>query len=262
MIQIVTSSLQWLALALWSALCGSIACPLLLIPSERARALGAQIPGKIWAPFILWAGPANVQVIEHGKLDPERSYLFMMNHQSMMDIPIVYGVLGRPLAFLLKNALRKVPFIGWYCAAMGMMFVKRGDPKVNKQMRAFADGLEDGHSIMIYPEGGRAKSDQILPFKKGAAHLNAIVNCPVVPMAVAGVRDVLPSGSLKMNSAKCTLVIGDPIPYDPSLSVEEATERYQQAVEKLYDEATKIHDGQGVNIDADIDTKSQATQHQ
>src|SRR5689334_12185216 len=83
---------------------------------------------RIWGPGLIWAAGGRV-VIEGGdSLDPNASYVFLMNHQSMIDIPVAFAVLPKNLRFVAKSVLKYVPFLGFYMWRTGMVFVDRNNP--------------------------------------------------------------------------------------------------------------------------------------
>jgi len=185
----------------------------------EARAMAVKV-ARSWAHLLLRLTGSNITV--HGKWPvQDGAALIVSNHQGAFDIPILAGWMATPLAFVAKVELQKIPLIGKWMELIDCVFLAREDRRqavlVAKQTTAL---LKDGHSMVVFPEGTRSGSDNMLPFKKGSLGLAARAGVPIVPVALKNSYAVMPSGKPPICKAEVDVYIGDPI--DPStLSKEE-----------------------------------------
>lgn len=204
--------LQAIFLAVWTAFWITAALVVLLVTFRRDLPL--QMARTCWAPGVLWGAGARV-IVEGGEdVDWSRPHIFLMNHQSAIDIPVAFLVLKTPLRFIAKRVLARVPFLGWYMWATGMIFVEREkNPRdaVASIERAGAR-IRAGASILAYPEGTRSRDSRVLPFKKGPFVVAIESRVPVVPVAISGADQVLSSNGFRVRPGTIRVKIGAPIP--------------------------------------------------
>jgi len=169
-------------------------------------------PGMIWSKLTCILSLCPVKVIGREKLDKKQSYIFVANHQSAYDIFLIYGYLGFPIKWVMKQSLRKIPFVGKACEAAGFIFVDNSSPQAAaKTIEQAKAKLENGSSIIIFPEGSRSMTGKLLPFKKGAFQMALDLKCPIVPLTINGTIEVMPTKSILLNPHKIELIIHDPI---------------------------------------------------
>lgn len=153
--------------------------------------------GTIWAWCLARASFVSVRVEGREWLEPGRSYVLLANHQGNYDILALYGFLGREFRWVIKQELRKVPFLGWGCAAIGHIFVDRGDSRrAIASLEAAEAELVDGVSVVFFPEGTRSEDGRLGPFKKGGFRMAEQLGLEIVPISIAGSARVLPKGVL------------------------------------------------------------------
>ncbi|MFQ3580078.1 MAG: lysophospholipid acyltransferase family protein, partial [Bacteroidales bacterium] len=123
---------------------------------------------KIWGPFCIFL--AGGKVVHHGRenIQKDKNYIFVANHSSYADIPVLFTALNRDIHFIAKQELSKVPFLGWIMAKMQMVFIDR----TNKQksysgVKTIMKQLSTGFDIAAFPEGTRSKDGTMTRFKKG-----------------------------------------------------------------------------------------------
>jgi len=200
---------QALFLALWTSL-WIVAALLVAIVAGQAPALA--MARRIWAPAMRWAAGADLRVEAPPPIDWSRPHVVVMNHQSMLDIVVAFIVVPVNLRFVAKDVLKYVPFLGWYMWATGMIFVKTGSRRRVGSLLSAASRLEDGASVLIYPEGTRSADGRIGPFKKGAFALATNAHVPIVPIAIEGSGACLPLDGFRARSGVIRVKIGHPIP--------------------------------------------------
>lgn len=150
-------------------------------------------PGKIWSQLICLFLLIPVKIEGREKLHDKTSYIFVPNHQGSFDIFLIYGFIGRNFKWMMKKSLRKLPFVGKACESAGFIFVDKSSPrKVYETIKHAEKVLQDGTSLMVFPEGARTFTGHMADFKKGAFLLADQLQLPVVPLTIDGSFDILP----------------------------------------------------------------------
>ena len=207
------NALQLVATFVWGAFWISVALVVASVGRRREPALW--LARHVWAPGMIAIGLSRLVVVGRERLDFRRSYFFAANHQSWLDIPVLFAAVPAPLHFLAKQELARVPFLGWYIAAMGMVFVDRSDRrKAVASVDRAGELLAAGGSLVSFPEGTRAAPDQFGHFKSGgfAAVLDSGVrDVDVVPVAIVGAGRVLPRDGFRVRPGKVEVRFGEPI---------------------------------------------------
>jgi 1-acyl-sn-glycerol-3-phosphate acyltransferase len=167
---------------------------------------------QLWARQMLWVAGIRVRVkgLEH--LPSERSCIFMANHQSNFDIPVLLGRLPTQFRWLAKAELFKIPVFGNAMKGCGYISIDRSDRK-----RAFAslaeaaETIRTGTSVMIFPEGTRSVDGQIKGFKKGGFVLSVDAGVPIIPILLKGTFEIMPKGRLTIRRQPVLMTICPPI---------------------------------------------------
>ena len=166
-----------------------------------------------WGASLLAAAFIRVRVTGLEKLDPNGVYVFVGNHASLMDIPAFLARLPFQFRFFAKKGLYQIPFIGTHLNRAGHLPVDRSSARAS--LKSMTEGARiiaaRKVSVLLFPEGGRAPKG-LREFKEGAAYIAIKAGVPAVPMALVGMREKLPMGSIHLRSGVVTLCIGDPIP--------------------------------------------------
>lgn len=151
-------------------------------------------PGKWWSRAFLRVLllPVHVEGREH--MDPKQSYVIIPNHQGAFDIFLVYGFLGRHFKWMLKKELREMPLVGKACEAADFIFVdQKGGPKALKETHDRARViLQNGISLVVFPEGSRSFDGKMSRFKRGAFQLADELQLPLLPVTINGSFQILP----------------------------------------------------------------------
>jgi 1-acyl-sn-glycerol-3-phosphate acyltransferase len=138
--------------------------------------------------------------------------IFMSNHESQMDPPVLIAALPLPAVYLAKQELRYFPFIGWAAWAAGVIFIDRRDrERALHSIHAAALEIRGGKSVVIFPEGTRSRTGQLLPFKKGGFALAQDAGVPIIPIATVGGFQVLPRGTLRFRPGRYLVLVGEPV---------------------------------------------------
>jgi 1-acyl-sn-glycerol-3-phosphate acyltransferase len=169
-----------------------------------------------WAKMVLILSGVRTQIFNSEVLDPNQSYIFAANHRSAYDIPALLSTLPIPFRWLAKEGYFKIPLFGWAMKRAGYISINRSNPKQAYQsIRQAAQKVNEGTSVIIFPEGTRQKTDQLGEFKKGGFVLLALKSeKPIVPVAIQGSGRVLSKGDFWITPGTITIVLGNPIPTD------------------------------------------------
>ncbi len=194
----------------WSVGCITLAMLVRLL--TRSTRLPLAMARGLWAPGLLLGAGARLSVQGVESL-PSPPCLFVANHESIIDIPALFRALPAGQHFIVKRELGKVPFLGWYISAMGMIFVDRGArAEALESVRRAATLVRAGGSVVSFPEGTRSRDGRIGPFKSGPFIAAIEAGVPVVPVAIAGAGAVLPPSGFRVRPGAIRIAIGAPIP--------------------------------------------------
>ena len=165
---------------------------------------------RAWSRAILWTTGVRVRVEGIERLDPNRSYVFAANHQSIYDIPIVFASLPFQLRIIAKASLGRIPFMGWHLQRTGHVLVDRSKPGAGT-VKKMARLVAAGHSLIVFPEGTRSTDGAVAPFKGGSFVIALDAGLPIVPLSIVGSRHVMFKGQLIVRPGTVSLIVHDPI---------------------------------------------------
>ena len=195
----------------WTA--GWISLALLVLLATRRRDVALRMAARCWAPGLVGGAGARLVVEGADAVDWSRPYLLVSNHQSVIDICALFQAVPVPLHFLLKQEMTRVPFVGWYARACGMLFIERDNPRAGPRLRREAAALlGDGHTLCLFPEGTRSRTGAVAPFKGGAFQSAIDAGVDVLPVAIDGAGDVLPPEGFRVRAGVITVRFGAPLP--------------------------------------------------
>lgn len=147
-----------------------------------------------WASKVVQHTEMMISVSGREHIDPKQTYLVMSNHQSHYDVAVIYYVLGSKIRMVAKRELFEVPVFGSAMKAAGFISVDRGNnASAIASLEDARRALEGGTPIWIAPEGTRSPTGELMPFKKGGFVIAVETGTPVLPVSIAGTREVLPA---------------------------------------------------------------------
>jgi len=207
----ILNVLQLVLMVAWTVAWISLALGLMVVTLNRELPL--VLARRAWAPGALWLAGARLHVEPLPALDFGAPCIFVMNHQSALDICCAFAALPSNLRFVAKHTLARVPFLGWYMWATGMVFVNRGNRfQAVQSLRRAGEAIRSGKCILVYPEGTRSRGEFALqPFKRGPFALAVEARVPLVPVAVEGTGRVMPAGGVHIRPGTVRLKVGAPI---------------------------------------------------
>ncbi len=168
-----------------------------------------------WSRIFLVAAGVKLDVAGKDQLERGRSYVFVANHASNIDIPVNFLVADPvPIRYLAKKELFGVPVLGWVMRAVRIVRTDRqagrmAHEEINRQLDEI---IPMGLSLMIYPEGTRSRSGELGSFKRGAFRIAIDNGMDVVPVSISGTREIFPPGSKLIYGGHAKAIVHPPIP--------------------------------------------------
>ena len=167
---------------------------------------------SIWSKFVMTISGAKVNVIGLENLPKDQTVLFISNHQSNFDIPLLLSSIDIPKGFIAKKELERWPFISTWMKYINCIFMDRDN--LRKSAESIVEGinlLKSGYSMVIFPEGTRSKGKPVDEFKGGSFKLATKSKCPIVPLTINGTYKLLEANNNMIKGADIELVIHPPI---------------------------------------------------
>lgn len=199
-----------IANALWMGLLFPIACLAMLVTWNTDTSLF--LARRVWSPFLVWISGSTMTVEGRENVDPARPTIYVVNHQSTLDIPVLFMALPINFRFIVKEELRWVPLLGWYLWVAKFIFVDRTNQKrAIRSLQLAGEKIRGGKSIAVFPEGTRSAQGAVLPFKKGPFALAISARVAVCPVTIEGTWRVMPKNSFNVKAGTIRVKIGKPI---------------------------------------------------
>ena len=166
---------------------------------------------RAWSFLILKTTGVRVTVEGLDRIVPGTTYVFVSNHQSIYDTPVIFWSLPYQLRIIAKESLARFPVLGWHLRRGGHLFVDRRHPDRAGILKRWRALISEGLSLIIYAEGTRSSDGRVNRFKAGSFLLAIQARLPIVPIAVINTRAVMPKGRLRTEPADVRLIVHDPI---------------------------------------------------
>jgi 1-acyl-sn-glycerol-3-phosphate acyltransferase len=196
--------------AAWTTILFPLTCVAMLVTLNPLASLW--ICRHLWSPVLLWAGGARLVVEGREHADPARPTLYVSNHQSTIDIPVLFMAIPVNVRFVAKKQLGWVPFLGWYLRLAGFPLVDRANrSRAIASLEEAGRRIRAGSNIIVYAEGTRSEDGRILPFKKGSFALALKARVPICPIAIEGSGKLMPKNSWRITPGEIRVRIGAPI---------------------------------------------------
>jgi 1-acyl-sn-glycerol-3-phosphate acyltransferase len=156
---------------------------------------------RIWGKGILWISGIRVSISGNDHIDPDGSYIFMANHLSQFDIPVLLSAIPVQFRWLAKAELFKIPIFGRGMRGAGYISIDRSNHKsAIRSLDRAAANIRNGTSVIIFPEGTRSSDGQLMTFKKGGFFLAVDAGVPIIPLVILGTREIMPKGRMSIQS--------------------------------------------------------------
>jgi 1-acyl-sn-glycerol-3-phosphate acyltransferase len=195
---------------------------------------------QVWSQLFLSIAPIKWTVEGRNRVDPDAQYVFVSNHLSNFDIPLLFRAIPNRIRYMAKAELFKIPLLAQAMSRVGIIKIDRGAGRaahagINRGVQAAA---EQGYSLIVFPEATRARDGQFHGFKKGAFRIAITNGLPVVPVTIHGTWEVWRPGACVFYPGHAEVIIHDPIPVE-GLTVADIDTLRQQThdiVEASYNE--------------------------
>lgn len=196
---------------IWTIL---FALPAFLGSLVERKGYVAHFCARLWARMILFSGGVRVRISGLEHLQQDQPYVFMSNHESALDIPILIRSLPYQVRMMAKKELFRIPLFGWAIALGGYIKVDRTNTeRAIASLREAAQRIPlQGVSVLVFPEGTRSPAGKLRRFKKGGFAFAMDTGYPVVPVTVRGSRRRIPKGALAIRPGRVEVIVGPPIP--------------------------------------------------
>ncbi|MBB5178616.1 1-acyl-sn-glycerol-3-phosphate acyltransferase [Planomicrobium koreense] len=164
-----------------------------------------------WATGIMKRTKSKITVtgLEHL---PQGAVLFVSNHEGNFDIPVLLSSIPKPFGFISKKEVKKFPVIPVYMEEMNCVFLDRSDRRsALKSIGDTVEKLQQGHSILIFPEGTRSKGGGLGEFKAGFMRIAKDSVVPIVPIAISGTSEIMEKNNNKVKAGNVAVQVLEPI---------------------------------------------------
>lgn len=167
---------------------------------------------RVWGKSILWVSGIRVKTEGFDPALKNQSCIYMSNHQSNYDIPVLLSALPVQFRWLAKAELFKIPIFGRSMRGAGYISIDRSNRKsAFHSLAKAAEMIRSGTSVMIFPEGTRSSDGVLLPFKKGGFVLAVDAGVPIIPIVISGTHKIMPKGRLLITRQLVRIKLGDPL---------------------------------------------------
>ena len=189
----------------YTAVCGTVSLFASLFDSQGRWQHAC---ARTWSWLILKTSGIRVRVegLEH--IHPDEATIYCVNHQSAMDIPVLFVNLPVQFRFVAKRSLFNLPFMGSHLRRSGHVPVDRDRPhQAMKSMKTAAKEIREGKSVLLFPEGHRSRNGQLLPFKAGSFYIAILAGVPIVPITLNGTPNVLKPDTYHVRAGQTELIV-------------------------------------------------------
>lgn len=167
---------------------------------------------RLWARMILGTIGAQISVEGLERIDTSKAHVYVVNHLSAVDIPVLYVALPFQFRILAKRELFRYPFMGWHLRRSGQIPVVLDNPKASiRSLQLAVTAVKNNMSLLVFPEGGRSEDGQLQPFMGGAFFAAIRAQADIVPMVLLGTYETLKMNSFHIRPRPLRLLVAPPI---------------------------------------------------
>ncbi len=194
---------------LWTVLMGTLS--LVISPLDRGGRRQHRLARR-WARGALLICGVRVRVRGGEHLEPGGHYVFILNHQSYIDIPVVFAHIPGQFRILAKATLFLIPFLGWHLQRTGHLPIGRKSVRADaRRLLQAVSYIREGTSVVVFPEGGRSVSGGLEEFKTGVFLAALKAGAPIIPVTIRGSRPVLALWSWHIRPGRIEVILDPPI---------------------------------------------------
>ena len=207
------SVIKILLIALWTFFCSMIAFAFLIF--DRSLRL------YFWLSHFFSGGILKISMVKVEKsgldnFDHDKPYIFVSNHSSQFDIPVLQHSIPNRMGMTFKKELAKIPFFGWQLKWGPYIMIDRKDPE--SALKSIEEAKEKidkiGMSVVVFAEGTRSQNGKVQPFKRGAFYLASRSGFPIVPISISKSIKIMPKGKFRVKGGTVKIHFDKPIPTD------------------------------------------------
>jgi 1-acyl-sn-glycerol-3-phosphate acyltransferase len=208
---IVLSVLAGIIAIVWTIVCSIISVFATLLDRRGKLYHGMS---RFWSQGLLVLFGVRLKIVGADNIDHSRNYVFVSNHVSFMDIPVLLAGIDDDIRLTYRSTLARMPIWGWALRFGPFLMIDRSSPmKAQRTIQRAITMLQSGASIQLFPEGTRSATGKLQPFKRGAFNLAYEAKAAIIPVAIRGVHAIMPRTSyIPRWGGKVELLIGQPIP--------------------------------------------------
>lgn len=168
--------------------------------------------GRLWSRGIVVTSGLRLRRSFATPLDGSRPVVYMANHQSLFDIPVLFVTLPGQARMLAKNSVFRIPILGWAIRLGGFISIDRSDrSRAKESFDAAVDRLRSGASALVFPEGTRSLDGRLAAFQRGGLLLALKSGLPIVPVGIEGTLEVQSKKSFAIRPRTIFVRYGEPI---------------------------------------------------
>lgn len=205
------SLIKILLIAVWTFICSIFA--ILFIVFDRSFKLYFRV-SPIFSGGILKISRVNVEKSGLENFDHSKPYIFVSNHSSQYDIPVLQFTIPGRMGMIFKKELAKIPFFGWQLKWGPYVMIDRKD--FESALKSIEEAKEKisrlSMSVVVFAEGTRSKTGEVQPFKRGAFYLASRSGFPIIPVSISHSNKIMPKGKFRIKSGKVKIHFDKPIP--------------------------------------------------
>ena len=206
---------------------------------------------RLWSKMILGTIGAKVEVEGLERIDTSKAQVYVVNHLSALDIPVLYLHLPFQFRILAKKELFRYPFMGWHLRRSGQIPVVLENPRASvRSLNLAVAAIKEGKSLVIFPEGGRSPDGQLHAFMGGAFYAAIKAQVNVVPIALVGTYEVLKMNTWHVKPGPIQMLVGGAISTAgmSSRDMETVTAQARETIAELYYSHSVVPDLRGENL--------------
>src|SRR5262245_1328030 len=195
-------------ISVYTIVLGTLSCLSTLI-DRRGHA--AHWCARAWSWLILATTGVDVRIEGLERVQRGETYVFVSNHQSIYDIPVIFASLPFQLRIIAKESLGHFPFLGWHLRRAGHLLVDRSNPDRSGILAHWRSLVGDQLSLIIFPEGTRSADGRVGSFRGGSFLLALEAGLTIVPLSISGSLGVMRKGQLTTRPGHVRLVVHEPL---------------------------------------------------
>jgi len=213
--------------------------PFALITKEHHKPF--QFSARWWSKFLMFASGAKVKITGLANIPKNEALIFASNHQGAFDILIHLAYLPRYFRFIAKAELFRIPVFGWYMSMAGYVPIEREvSTSAHRTIGGVSDALRKGDCVLIFPEGTRSKTGELLPFKRGSLMAAFQSGATVIPVAISGSYRMMPKKTFLINRVPIRISFGEPISFKKYVGCKPTKDDYENELVRLRNEIEKL----------------------